>query len=129
MRLYRKIFRQFIFVMQVITMANNRRFASFCYHESMASMRVCMGFLARFPGSRSMAMVMLHRKVRIVVLEVHETIAACCKPGDIAIVAAADGWWTSFIDRDGAVHGYDRPYVSYLEALWAAKAAAEYGAA
>ena len=74
-----------------------------------------------------MSTVILHRKVNIVVLDAHETIAACCKPGDIAIEAAADGWSISFIDRSGAVHGYDRPYASYNEALWAAKAAAEYG--
>ena len=74
-----------------------------------------------------MPTIILHRKVNIVLLGAGETIAACCRPGDIAIVAAPDGWWNSFIDRAGAVHGYDRPYASYNEALWAAKAAAEYG--
>lgn len=92
-------------------------------------MRGCgVGFSTRvFSGSRYMATVISHRKVNIVVLDAGEAIASCCKPGDIAIVAAPDGWWSSFIDRDGAVHGYDRPYTSYNEALWAAKAAAEYG--
>jgi hypothetical protein len=80
-----------------------------------------------FQVSDTMATVILHRKVNIVVLDAGETIAACCAPGDIAILVQADGWWNSFIDRDGAVHGYDRPYASYNEALWAAKAAAEYG--
>ena len=74
-----------------------------------------------------MATVVIHRKVNIVVLEAGEPIAAHCGPGDIAIVAAADGWWNHFIGRDGAVNSYDRPYASYNEALWAAKAAAEFG--
>lgn len=74
-----------------------------------------------------MPTVVRHRKVNIVVLEGGETIAAHCKPGDIAIAAAQDGWWTSFIGKDGAVDSYDQPYRSYNEALWAAKAAAEFG--
>lgn len=74
-----------------------------------------------------MTTVIVHRRVNIVVLEAHESIHAHCAPGDIAIVAAADGWWNSFVGRDGAIDGYDRPYNSYNEALWAAKAAAEYG--
>ncbi|MDL2356663.1 MAG: hypothetical protein QFF03_15530 [Pseudomonadota bacterium] len=74
-----------------------------------------------------MATVVLHRKVNIVMLDADEAIAAHCGPGDIAIVAAADGWWTSFISADGAINGYDQPYSSYNAALWAAKAAAEYG--
>jgi hypothetical protein len=80
-----------------------------------------------FQVQGTMATVIQHRKVNIVVLDAGEAVAACCGPGDIAIVAQADGWWNSFIDRSGAVHGYDRPYASYNEALWAAKAAAEYG--
>lgn len=74
-----------------------------------------------------MPTVVRHRKVNIVVLVGGETIAAHCKPGDIAITAAQDGWWTSFVGKDGAVDGYDQPYGSYNEALWAAKAAAEFG--
>jgi hypothetical protein len=74
-----------------------------------------------------MANIIRHRKVNIVVLDPGETIAAHCGPGDIAICAAADGWWTSFIDADGAVDSYDIAYSTYKEALWAAKAAAEYG--
>jgi len=64
-----------------------------------------------------MATVIVHIKVNIVVLGVDETIVACCKPGDIAIAAHTDGWWNNFIDLSGAVHGYDRPYASYKEAL------------
>lgn len=74
-----------------------------------------------------MATVVQHRNVNIVVLQPDEPIAAHCGPGDIAIVAAADGWWSHFIGRDGTVDSYDRPYPSYNAALWAAKAAAEYG--
>ena len=74
-----------------------------------------------------MPTVVRHRKVNIVVLDAGETIAAHCKAGDIAISAAQDGWWTSFVGKDGAVDSYDQPYGSYNEALWAAKAAAEFG--
>lgn len=74
-----------------------------------------------------MATIVTHRKVNIVVLEADEPIAGHCKPGDIAITAAQDGWWTSFIGPDGEVESYDIPYPSYKEALWAAKAAAEFG--
>jgi hypothetical protein len=74
-----------------------------------------------------MATVVQHRNVNLVSLKAHEPLAAHCGPGDIAIAVAADGWWLHFIGRDGAVNSYDRPYASYNEALWAAKAAAEYG--
>lgn len=74
-----------------------------------------------------MATTIQHRNVNIVILQVGEPISANCGPGDIAICCAADGWWTSFIDSEGTVDSYDIPYRSYNEALWAAKAAAEYG--
>ncbi len=74
-----------------------------------------------------MATIIRHRKVNIVVLEAGEAIAGHCRPGDIAISAAPDGWWNSFIDADGSVDTYDAPYRTYNEALWAAKAAAEFG--
>ena len=74
-----------------------------------------------------MATIVTHRKVKIVVLDKGEAIDGHCKPGDIAITAADDGWWTSFVGDDGVVDSYDLPYASYLEALWAAKAAAEFG--
>ncbi|WP_426105758.1 hypothetical protein [Massilia sp. TSP1-1-2] len=74
-----------------------------------------------------MATIITHRKVNIVILGPDEPIASHCGPGDIAICARADGWWNSFIDADGAVDTYDAPYPTYNEALWAAKAAAEYG--
>jgi hypothetical protein len=74
-----------------------------------------------------MATVVKHRKVNIVVLEPGEAIGTLCGPGDIAISAGADGWWNSFIGEHGEIESYDIPYRSYNEALWAAKAAAEYG--
>lgn len=74
-----------------------------------------------------MVKVVRHRRVNIVVLDAGETIAAHCQPGDIAISATPEGWWNFFIDSKGAVDGYDRPYPSYQEALWAARAAAEFG--
>jgi hypothetical protein len=74
-----------------------------------------------------MATIVQHRNVNIVVLEEGEDIEALCGPGDIAITPAMDGWWNSFVDADGVVERYDAPYRSYKEALWAAKAAAEFG--
>lgn len=74
-----------------------------------------------------MVSIIRHRRVNIVVLDAHEAIAANCGPGDIAICAGADGWWNSFVAIDGSIDSYDRPYATYNEALWAAKAAAEFG--
>lgn len=74
-----------------------------------------------------MATVVRHRKVNIVILDEDEDIAAHCGPGDIAITAAADGWLNSFVDSKGDIDSYDIPYRTYNEALWAAKAAAEFG--
>lgn len=74
-----------------------------------------------------MATIVTHRKVRIVALAAHEPIAAHCGAGDIAIVSAPDGCWVHFVGADGALDSYDEPYANYQEALWAAKAAAEYG--
>lgn len=74
-----------------------------------------------------MATIIRHRKVNIVVLEPGESVDGHCGPGDIAISATGGGWWNSFVDADGTVDSYDVPYRTYNEALWAAKAAAEYG--
>lgn len=74
-----------------------------------------------------MATVIKHRNVNIVVLDGEEALETVCGPGDIAIRAAPDGWWTSFVAEDGSVDSYDIPFPSYNEALWAAKAAAEFG--
>ena len=74
-----------------------------------------------------MVTVTKHRNVNIVELDTSEAIAAHCGPGDIALVAGAGGWSLHFVDAKGAIDSYDRPYASQKEALWAAKAAAEYG--
>lgn len=74
-----------------------------------------------------MATLITHRKVNIIVLEPDEQIASHCRPGDIAIVGDRAGWWTRFIGEDGEVDSYDEPFATRNEAIWAAKAAAEYG--
>jgi hypothetical protein len=75
----------------------------------------------------TMANVVTHRKVKIVVLEQGEALSGHCRPGDIAIEADAAGWWLRFVGEDGAVESYDLPYPSCQEAMWSAKAAAEFG--
>ncbi|MES2742930.1 MAG: hypothetical protein V4754_18565 [Pseudomonadota bacterium] len=74
-----------------------------------------------------MPVIVRHRKVNIVVLSDGERLGEHCRAGDIAIAADSEGWWTRFVGADGAVDSYDRPFPSYNEALWAAKAAAEFG--
>lgn len=74
-----------------------------------------------------MATVITHHRVNIVVLETGEEIARLCGPGDIAIVTDAAGWWLKFVGEDGQVDCYGEAYPSYNEALWSAKAAAEFG--
>lgn len=68
-----------------------------------------------------------HRKVNIIVLEQGEDIAAHCGEGDIAILSNDEGWWIKFVGAGGHVDCYGEPYPSYNEALWSAKAAAEFG--
>ncbi|WP_426113533.1 hypothetical protein [Massilia sp. PWRC2] len=74
-----------------------------------------------------MVSVVRHRKVNIVQLDADEAIACHCQPGDIALVAGSTGWSLHFLTADGAVESYETPYASQKEALWAAKAAAEFG--
>jgi hypothetical protein len=74
-----------------------------------------------------MATVIKHRGVRIVVLDSGEEAADLCATGDIAIVTDDAGWWLKFVGEDGHIECYDQPYPSYNEALWSAKAAAEFG--
>ncbi len=74
-----------------------------------------------------MANVIKHRKVKIVVLEQGDDMVEQCRPGDIAILSDAAGWWIKFVGEGGQVDCYGIPYASYNEALWAAKAAAEFG--
>lgn len=75
-----------------------------------------------------MATTIRHRSTDIVTLEEGECITDKCVAGDIALVRENDGWWTHFIGEDGSVESYDEAYPTYNEALWAAKAAAEYAA-
>lgn len=75
-----------------------------------------------------MATTIRHRSTDIVTLEEGECIADKCLAGNIALVQESDGWWTHFIGENGSVDSYDEAYPSYNEALWAAKAAAEYAA-
>ncbi|WP_229257040.1 hypothetical protein [Duganella lactea] len=74
-----------------------------------------------------MAKVIKHRRVNIVVLEQGEPIEAHCGEGDIAILCNAEEWWIKFIGAGGHIDCYGDPYPSYNEALWSAKAAAEFG--
>ncbi len=74
-----------------------------------------------------MVTVVQHRRVNIVELGADEPIAAHCRPGDIALVTGQDGWSLHFLNADGGIDSYDKPYASQKEALWAAKAAAEFG--
>jgi hypothetical protein len=75
----------------------------------------------------AMPTVVRHRKTNIVVLQQNEQIAELCRRGDIAILADDAGWWLKFVGDNGEVDCYGIPYASYNEALWAAKAAAEFG--
>ncbi|MDN2710623.1 hypothetical protein O0880_14455 [Janthinobacterium sp. SUN118] len=68
----------------------------------------------------------IHRGITIITLAASEEIARHCAPGHTAIRQQADGWWLYFVDIDGSVDGYDSPFASHAEALWAAKAAAEF---
>ncbi|MYN28490.1 hypothetical protein [Duganella levis] len=74
-----------------------------------------------------MAEVIKHRKVKIVVLAAGEEIVGHCREGDIAILSDSAGWWIKFVGADGHIDCYGDPYPSYNEALWSAKAAAEFG--
>lgn len=76
-----------------------------------------------------MAKSLSHRRVNIVTLEPDEKIADHCASGDIALVASPDGWWTHFVGENGESDTYDVPFNTYNEALWAAKAAAEFSSA
>ncbi|HEY4542175.1 MAG TPA: hypothetical protein VIG66_07380 [Noviherbaspirillum sp.] len=68
----------------------------------------------------------VHRRINIVTLAPDESIAAHCAPDDIALVPEGEGWWVHFVGEDGSSDTYDQPFGSYNEALWAAKAAAEF---
>ena len=67
-----------------------------------------------------------HRGTRIVTLEAGEEPGTHCRPNDIAIGEVEGGWTLWFVAEDGSIEGYDEPYPSQKEAMWSAKAAAEY---
>nr|WP_314635210.1 hypothetical protein [uncultured Janthinobacterium sp.] len=70
----------------------------------------------------------VHRGITIATLCATDAIATHCAPGHTAIREQDDGWWLYFVDEDGGIDGYDSPFASHAEALWAAKAAAEFSA-
>ncbi|KQX01978.1 hypothetical protein ASC94_05240 [Massilia sp. Root418] len=74
-----------------------------------------------------MANKITHRGVAIVTLEDGEAVLEHCKPNCIAIRHDDAGWWTCFVGPNGEVDDYDQPFPSRDQAVWAAKAAAEYG--
>jgi hypothetical protein len=69
-----------------------------------------------------------HRGITITTLTAEQDVAVQCTPGHMAIREQTDGWWLYFVDEMGGVSGYDSPFASYKEALWSAKAAAEFAA-
>ena len=117
--LHRAIQIQFLLMMTEMGFVNSRVRVRTRAHEGSS--------MACKANGDSMAKILKHRKVNIVVLEEGETIGEHCGPGDIAITPDARGWWTRFVGARGAVESYDEPYASYNEAMWAAKAAAEFG--
>ncbi|KQQ36199.1 hypothetical protein ASF61_08385 [Duganella sp. Leaf126] len=74
-----------------------------------------------------MATNVRHRGVNIRQLEDGEQLLKVCRAGDIGIIKDEQGWWIKFVGENGSVDCYGQPYPSYNEALWTAKAAAEYG--
>ncbi|KAB8058434.1 hypothetical protein [Janthinobacterium violaceinigrum] len=72
--------------------------------------------------------LIIHRGITIATLAASQSVDAHCAPGHTAIREQDDGWWLYFVDEDGTVDGYDSPFASHAEALWAAKAAAEFSA-
>ena len=70
----------------------------------------------------------IHRGITIATLTADQAVETHCAPGHTAIREQGDGWWLYFVDEHGTVDGYDSPFASHAEALWAAKAAAEFSA-
>jgi len=76
-----------------------------------------------------MATSIRHRRTTIVTLEEGDRIGDQSAAGDIVLAQENGGWWVHFIGDDGSVESYDEPYPTYNQALWTAKAAAEYASA
>lgn len=94
----------------------------------MAGKRLHCGIDYFAPAFPMTPHAILHRGITIATLAAGQDVAEHCAPGNTAIRPQGDGWWLYFVDEDGAVDGYDSPFASYDEALWAAKAAAEFSA-
>jgi len=75
-----------------------------------------------------MATTINHHGVNIVTLEAGELVMGLYGPGDIVLEQDGSGWWTRFVNDDGALESYDVAFESYQKALWTAKAAAEFQA-
>jgi hypothetical protein len=67
-----------------------------------------------------------HRRVKIVTLAPDESIASHCQQDDIALLQDGQKWWVHFVGENGSSETYDAPFESYEQALWTAKAAAEF---
>ncbi|CAN7401554.1 hypothetical protein LJR289_002429 [Pseudoduganella sp. LjRoot289] len=74
-----------------------------------------------------MANKITHRGVSIVTLADGEAMLEHCTSNSIAIRHDDQGWWTCFVGENGEVDNYDQPFPSRDQAIWAAKAAAEFG--
>ncbi len=74
-----------------------------------------------------MPQLITHRKVKIIVLAAGEDLLEHAPPSCIVLQQDSAGWWTRFVDAHGQIESYDEAYPSYQQALWAAKAAAEFG--
>jgi hypothetical protein len=74
-----------------------------------------------------MPTLITHRKVKIIVLAEGEELSLHARPSCIVLQQDSEGWWTKFVDAQGQIASYDQAYPSYNQALWAAKAAAEFG--
>jgi len=74
-----------------------------------------------------MPTIITHRKVKIIVLATGEDFNTHALPSCIVLEEDEHGWWTKFVDAQGRIDCYDQAYSTYQHALWAAKAAAEFG--
>jgi hypothetical protein len=74
-----------------------------------------------------MPTIIVHRKINIVILAAKEPWQAADHPHSILIETDSAGWILHFVDANGHLTSYEQPYTSHNAALWAAKAAAEFG--
>lgn len=74
-----------------------------------------------------MPTIIVHRKINLVILAANETWQASDHPHSILIETDSALWHLHFVDTNGQLTSYEQPYTSHNAALWAAKAAAEFG--